>query len=555
MNQKQQDIHKQLQALRDSYVAELPARVADIQQDWEALPAAAIHSTALYELYRKLHSMAGSAGSFGVPALGQAAQRIEQYLKSKLEMDPDWSSTERTEIAAGIAELRQLIETHAKSAVQPQSLTIESKSDEAEHPTRLVYLMEEDASRSARLQGKLAHFGYQVETFYDRGELLTALQQEPPMALIMDFHSLEVQAACSNWLVDYQRDQENELPVLFIAKDVDFELRMQAVRAGGYAYLDQPVDIAALVDCLDNVNQELQPEPYRVIVVDDDGKLAQHIVLILEQAGVAAWVVTDPTELLDKVSEFQPDLILMDLYMPDCSGKELAQLIRQDVARVSMPIVFLSAETDPEKQFSALMTGGDDFITKPVQDIELIAVVKSRAQRARVLENAMSRDSLTGLLKHTKIKEALELELSRNRRRGLPLSYAMIDIDFFKRVNDTYGHPMGDRVIKSLSHLLKQRLRQTDLIGRYGGEEFAVVLADTDAAGAIAVIEKVRVAFSEIEFDADQTSFCATLSVGLVTCIQCGDANEVAEQADRALYEAKHNGRNRIVSVTLSGQT
>lgn len=551
--QKQQDIQKQLQTLRDSYAAQLPERIVDIEQSWKAMANAETPETDMYELYRKLHSIAGSAGTFGMPELGQEARHIEVCLKARLEAPQDWSEAAQAEIDTGIARLRRLSVRHASLPAESQELPAGTAAFLTDKPPaeNLVYLMEEDADRSARLHSKLVHFGYHVETFHDRGELLAALQQQSPMALIMDYHTREVQSACTSWLIDYQRKQAEELPVIFIAKDVSFDVRLQAVRAGGYAYLDQPADIATLVEQLNAVGAERHSDPYRAIVVDDDRQLAQHFALVLSQAGIEACVVDEPARLLDTMVDFRPDVMLMDLYMPECNGMELARLIRQDVSHVSMPIVFLSAEKDLEKQFSALKNGGDDFITKPVEDRRLVAVVKSRAQRARALENAMSRDSLTGLLKHTKIKEAFEMELMRAHRSGAGLSYAMVDIDYFKQINDNYGHAMGDRVIKSLAHLMLQRLRQTDVVGRYGGEEFAVVLPETDAAGAAAVMEEVRAAFSALEFDADGGSFSVTLSVGLVSCGKCGDAKTIAEQADQAMYEAKRAGRNRMVCVNL----
>lgn len=426
---------------------------------------------------------------------------------------------------------------------QPESADVE----------RLVYLIEEDPERSSRLQTRLGHFGYQVVVFRDRVTLERSLRDRQPMALILDYQTHEALLACTRWLASYQHSREQGmLPAIFIASDADFAERLEAVRAGGFAFLEQPVDIATLVDRLDALHADRAPEPYRVVVVEDDRYLAQHYELVLTRAGIQVRVISDPADIPRLLAEFQPDVMMMDLYMPGCTGMELARLIRQDPTCVSMPIVFLSAETDPDIQYSALMTGGDDFIAKPIQDRQLIAVVRSRAQRARVLENAMSRDSLTGLLKHTKIKEQLQLELARLERSGGTLGFAMLDIDHFKRINDGYGHPVGDRVIKSLAHLLRQRLRSTDQIGRYGGEEFAAILPDTDPAGASALVEEVRRAFGELEFDADDTRFSVTLSAGVVCCRGGSDAANVTEQADRALYEAKAAGRNRIVSVDLT---
>jgi diguanylate cyclase (GGDEF)-like protein len=551
MSQSPQDFLERLQALREDYVTGLPDRIAEIEQDWKAVTERAAPG-AKEGLHRKLHGMAGSAGTFGLADLSRQARSLELHIQKLAAGAAEASDpAEHAVISAGIAQLRRLATGGAKPRGPGLTSLPETEPRFTAGTDRLVYLMEEDPARSARLQSKLAHFGYRTELFHDRDALARALQERPPMALILDFHSREVLAPCIRWLTAYQREREVMLPVIFISGEAGFPARLEAVRAGGFAYLEQPADIATLVDRLDALRADRIPEPYRVVVVEDDAHLAQHYELVLRQAGIEVRLVSDPAGIPRLLAEFQPDVMMMDLYMPGCTGMELARLIRQDPSYVSMPIVFLSAETDPDIQYSALMTGGDDFIAKPILDRQLIAVVHSRALRARALESAMSRDSLTGLLKHTKIKELLQMELARLERSGGTLSFAMLDIDLFKRINDTYGHPAGDRVIKSLAHLLRQRLRSTDLVGRYGGEEFAAILPDTDLDGACALLEEVRRAFGELEFDADGKSFSVTLSAGVVSCRAGGDAAHVTEQADRALYEAKGSGRNRIVAVDL----
>ena len=152
--------------------------------------------------------------------------------------------------------------------------------------------------------------------------------------------------------------------------------------------------------------------------------------------------------------------------MPNCHGKELAAAIRQENAYLPIPIVFLSAEDDTSKQLDVMTIGGDDFLVKPIHPEHLVAAVVTRAKRFRALRGLMVRDSLTGLLNHTTTNEQTKIELARARRIKNSLSFALLDIDHFERVNDQYGHPAGDRVIKSLSNLLKKRLRATDVIGR-----------------------------------------------------------------------------------------
>jgi diguanylate cyclase (GGDEF)-like protein len=249
--------------------------------------------------------------------------------------------------------------------------------------------------------------------------------------------------------------------------------------------------------------------------------------------------------------EFTPDLILMDVYMPGCSGLELAAVLRQQTAYLGTPIVFLSTETDVGKQQQAMRQGGDDFLIKPIQLDLLVSAVRNRAERSRNLRSAMVRDSLTGLVNHTKLKEHLNIEVARVGRNGRPLSFVMLDIDHFKAVNDTYGHPAGDGVIKSLARILQQRLRRTDILGRYGGEEFAIILSDTDGVDALRVVDQIRQSFSQIRQYSGTNEFTVTFSAGVATLPPCSDAANLNEVADKALYAAKQAGRNRVILADL----
>ena len=163
----------------------------------------------------------------------------------------------------------------------------------------------------------------------------------------------------------------------------------------------------------------------------------------------------------------------------------------------------------------------------------------------------MIQDSLTGLLNHTRVLEQLDLEIARASRENEDLSFVMIDIDHFKAVNDQYGHPIGDRVIRSLARLLKQRLRKSDSIGRYGGEEFAVILPKTDPKMAGALINEIRESFSKIQHKSNSEElpeFTCTFSAGVAHITEkLNSVDSLCQAADKALYAAKHSGRNCVV--------
>ncbi|MFP3344397.1 diguanylate cyclase [Halomonas sp. SIMBA_159] len=213
-----------------------------------------------------------------------------------------------------------------------------------------------------------------------------------------------------------------------------------------------------------------------------------------------------------------------------------------------IPIVYLSAESNPGLRGQALLRGGDAFLEKPINTTLLINLCKARVARLRKLEHTKNRDALTGLLKHASIKEALQDQWQLARRKPQAFCVVMLDIDHFKRINDTYGHVVGDSVIAAMGTLLRQRFRSTDKLGRYGGEEFALVLLDCTSDNALSMVNSLREDFAAIRFTAGDASFSCTLSAGVADNQHFLDAaaESLLEKADKALYQAKQSGRNRV---------
>ncbi|MEC5289857.1 diguanylate cyclase [Aurantimonas sp. C2-6-R+9] len=257
----------------------------------------------------------------------------------------------------------------------------------------------------------------------------------------------------------------------------------------------------------------------------------------------------EPGRVLEEISSNTPDLILLDMHMPVADGMEVAQIIRQSRRNLSLPIIFLSAEQDVERQRQARKLGGDDFINKSVGFDHLASLVRMRAERAVALRQIGERDSLTGLLNHARFKDRVAVELERCRRTGSQFSVCLLDIDHFKQVNDTKGHQVGDRVIQTLSHSLVGGLRHIDVVARYGGEEFGVILLDTPIEPSNAVMNRIREHFADIPMRGPDEPFHVTFSAGVAGADAGKSADELIAAADAALYEAKRSGRNRVVSA------
>ena len=544
MNDQELTLKEKLKALRDAYGTQLPTKLAKVEGFWSHLCNKPWDWAVTEDLHRSVHTLAGSAPTFGFNEAGQNARQVELVLKDWVNNQISPSDSERQTLSVLID---TLMNSPTASNEMPKHDTTMPNWVERKPNTHLIYLVDNNHDFATELATQLEHFDYQVKIFNSGATIDSAMEIERPAAIIANVTLPEGDLAGILLIRGVKALYSANLPVIFISKQNDFMSRLHAVRAGGDAYFLKPLDIGPLVDQLDQLTQNHVAEPFRVLVIDDDLSLATHYSLILEQAGMEVAIITDPRSVSAALAEVRPELILMDVYMPICSGLELAKLIRQQDAYLGIPIVFLSSETNLEKQFQAMRMGGDDFLTKPISDKKLIASAMIRADRARALNTLMMQDSLTGLFKHTKIKEQLAMEASRAKRTGAPLSFAMIDIDFFKKINDNYGHLTGDRVIKSLARLLQQRLRQCDSIGRYGGEEFAAVLPDCTLDNAKMVFEEVRESFARLIFLHEGKEFRVTVSIGIADAKYYVKSEDINHAADEALFLAKHEGRNQVV--------
>ena len=460
-------VRERLDALRKAYAQGLPEKIEHIETLWTKLAKGRSDDDALRSLHFAVHSLAGSGATFGYSGVSKAAQALEDLFQSLTETGTPPTRDQKTQVRSLLEALGRASEAVNDVCEFGAQVMPPPSEDKGE---KLIFLVEDDADQAQDLEIQIGHFGYRVKTIPSLADLETTIEEHHPSAIVMDMVFPEGELAGAKTIGRIRQSTDTECPIVFISARGDFEARLQAVRAGADAYFTKPVDVSELVDRLDVLTGRSIPEPYRILIVEDDPPMAAYYASVLQQADMATDVINDPLQVIDRIVEFSPDLILTDLYMPQCDGLDLAKVIRQQNAYAAIPIVFLSSETRVDKQLSALNLGGDDFLTKPVRTDKLIASVTSRAQRARTLQSLMVRDGLTGLLNHSRLKEQLVVEANRAKRDHSSLAFAMLDIDHFKSVNDTFGHPTGDRVLKSLAQVLSQRLRKTDIIGRYGGE-------------------------------------------------------------------------------------
>ena len=540
------DLQAQLQLLGEQFAQrlkeELP-QLADRAQQLQRSSDPTEQLEHLQDLRNQLHKLAGSAGTFGFKELGDQARLLEQHSQqwlSSLEL-------QRKGLDTFVDDIQALACTSDLAVkVNPAPAPIElPRSSGTNEGSRLIYILEDEESVGEGIRRTLSTFGYQARHFICTTELDEAIARQSPDALIVDVNLGTAQQSGLEYASSLLARLPQVPPLLVLTTQDDFDTQLQAARLGAVGFFSKPVDVAKLESRLERCFAQQGGTPYRVLIVDDDYELANHYRLVLSAANMLVEVVNEPSQLLETIAQFSPEVLLLDVNMPGSSGPELAQMIRFNDDWIRIPIIYLSAETDIGLQMSALLKAGDDFVTKPISDKSLIATVFARTQRARLLSNALSRDSLTGLLKHADIKEQVAVEQERAMRTGKPVSVVMLDIDHFKKVNDSYGHGVGDNVIRALANLLRQRLRRVDVIGRYGGEEFLAVLPECSGAQAVQILDQIRQQFSRISFSSEMGDFSVSLSAGIASCAEL-EASALIDAADKALYAAKNTGRNRV---------
>lgn len=290
----------------------------------------------------------------------------------------------------------------------------------------------------------------------------------------------------------------------------------------------------------------------RVLVVDDSQDIQDLIRFRLRGEDIELYQALDAEEALNMSRELRPDLLLLDLNLPGQNGLELIRRFKNEHELSTIPVIFLTGTVDVSTKVQAFDAGAVDYITKPFDGVELGARVRAALRTKRYLDLLSTRaqlDGLTGLWNRAYFDERLTDECSLALRHQRPVSLVMIDIDHFKSLNDKFGHPFGDLVLQRVAQVLVSSTRRTEIACRYGGEEFAVILRETDLAGAELTAGRLRSAIETLELKHSGGPVKVTASLGVSSSQLLSEdfgPAELTSSADKALYQAKHAGRNRV---------
>nr|WP_136250888.1 response regulator [Ningiella ruwaisensis] len=414
------------------------------------------------------------------------------------------------------------------------------------HRTSKIALIDDERSVGKALTAILKQFSLDVCYYPSITSFEQSLEHDTPDLVLLDIIMPKVSTPevfqFANQLV------KRDIKVIACSGLFSFETRLHAVRAGVSDYVVKPINPYLLVEKISRALNRNVITKHQIVMLDDQDSMGQFYEAVFSQVSVDFHYFTSAEKLIAALDHLQPDLFLLDRVMPSVNGLEVAAMIRQEAKFDFSPIVFLTANEQIDTKLNVLAHGADDLIAKSTPAPMVLEQVLARLERAAFIKSFVSTDPLTGVLNHGQIVEAANHQMRLDKREKSDSVLAIVDVDHFKNVNDTHGHAAGDTVLNGLGQLLKSCMRETDYVGRYGGEEFVLVFVNCELEEAFKKLDSIRKQCQNMQFIASKPEVSISFSAGLVSLQNFEALPTAINEADRFLYNAKENGRNQIKS-------
>ncbi len=520
--------------LRREYLADATERLAELRKDLDAFRVG--EPDALNSLRQRFHRLAGSGGSYGFPKVSETAREMERRILTA----PIPTPQESDQFEHALHNLRAAFDEAAQKI--PAAPDASTRSPGFGH--RALVLMPATPVCDAIAAG-LRKADFEVDVRHaniDPQDL--GVSEHPDLVVIGTDLDDAALAIAGHWAA-----MTINRPRAVVLADPDGQLdRLRSAAAGIDAVFGPdalPVDLTQYARGLARIGAP----PANVVVVEDDPAQAQLISAWLAHLNARVSLCSTAQSATETLIHEQPDMVLLDVDLPDVDGYAIARFMRQEPRLALVPIVFLTARRSIADEMEGLRAGGDDFLGKPVDRNHLQQVVLTRTERGRRIREMAHRDGLTGLLNHATLMAELEHAIAYSMRHGEALCFLMLDLDHFKRINDTYGHLIGDQVLTHVAAVFRTVIRTSDVIGRYGGEEFGIILRRCPPDEGRKIGEKLRERLSKspIRIRAGEM-VSPKVSIGIATFVgqESMTVTDITDAADRALYIAKRSGRDRV---------
>lgn len=416
------------------------------------------------------------------------------------------------------------------------------------HQPIQLAIIDDERSVGMALSAVLKQFALEVTYFDSITAFEKSLKEAKPDLVLLD---IVMPGVDNEQVFGFARLLiEQDIKVISCSSLFNFETRLSAVRAGVSDFAVKPINPYSLVDKITRAIKRDVNHNYQIVLLDDQESMGEFYKAVFANVNADFHFFTNAESLIQAIEYLHPDLFLLDRIMPSVNGLEVAAMIRQESKFDFSPIVFLTADERMDTKLNILDHGADDLIVKTTPAPLVLKQVMARLERASFIKSFVSKDPLTGVLNHGQIIEIANHQMQLNQRNASECALALIDVDRFKSVNDIYGHTAGDTVLNAIAQLLKSSVRQTDFVGRYGGEEFVILFVNCSLEHAHAKLELIREKCSQMRFIQHKPKVEITFSGGVVALNAFDGLQLAISEADRLLYAAKNGGRNQTLYTT-----
>ena len=541
MNPATGSTEEALRAIWQKHRAGALERVKVIERAVRALTAANLDEQLRVEAHRTAHSLIGSVGTFGFLRACEAARQLELELA---DPNPQRAPEMSRLIAVIYGELQ------GEALVSQGARRIEPADD------LRVLVVDDDRGLCERIAAEASLRGVHCDTASSPREAQNALYAErPPTIVLLDLTFPPDATTDAYALLSQLSAATPPIPVLVLTGTGAFTDRLEAARRGSRAFLPKSLLPSEVLDAVEQFMASDRLQATRVLVVDDDPAVLDAMRALLEPHDLEVSTLADPLRFWEKLEEVAPELLILDVDMPDVNGPELCRTVRNDPRWSGIAVIFATSRTDMATVGEVFGAGADDYIAKPIVGPELLSRVANRLERIRLYRARAETDYLTGLANRAKAERDLAQLAALAGRFSEPLSVAMLDLDRFKLVNDRHGHAAGDSVLRGLGEHLRRDFRGNDVVGRWGGEEFIVGMCGMTRCNAVRRLAETLERFGEEEFTGDHGTLRVSFSAGVAEYPLDGcDLETVLRAADEALYRAKAAGRARVMEARRSNE-
>jgi len=519
---------------------ETARRVGTLEEAVAAMLAGGLDDDLRGRAERDAHKLAGSLGMFGLPRGSELARELEQALAG-----PGGPPVLDAPLLA-----ERVLALRAELDSQPAGPDADrGNGDGAKGDGRALLLVGPDSALTDRLSVEAIARDLRPRTAATAAGARELAATESPDAAVLDMNFAEDGGESLKLLEDLAA-REPPVPVLALTGGEALVDRVEVARRGGRGFVQRTRSAGQVIDAVaDAIDRRDPPAEAKVLAVDDDPAISAALDALLTPRGLTVTTLNDPLRFWDALEEVGPDLLVLDLDMPELDGIDLCRAVRADGRFGQLPVVFLTARADATSVQRIFEAGADDYVSKPIVGPELVTRILNRLERIKLFRELAERDSLTGVATRRRSTAMLEDLMAMSDRFGQPVSLAILDLDRFKQLNDRLGHAAGDVALRRFGEMLVGAFRGEDAIGRWGGEEFVVGMYGMARDDGVQRVAELLESFRGEEFTGrDGATTHPSFSAGVSEYPRDGrDLHELYQAADDALYSAKAAGRDRVL--------